>query len=83
MTLIAELDQAAKDAGTTLARSSWFDRLPEDARTELLTARDKFCGGGYPGLTKSAFARLLIKAATDRGWAVCKLTGMKEWLTKH
>ena len=83
MTLITELDQAAKDASAAMARLSWFDRLPEDAKSELLAAREKFCSGGYPGLAKSAFARLLIKAATDRGWAVCKITGMKEWLANN
>lgn len=82
MTLLAELDKAAPTCRAAIG-TTWFDRLPADAQKELLAAREKYLAGGYRGVSQTSFARLLMKAATDRGWAVCRITRMKEWLAKR
>lgn len=82
MTLLAELDRAAAEVANAPkpSRITWFDRLPDEAQRELLAAREKYRVGGWRELSREAFARLLIKTATDRGWPVCQLTRMKSWL---
>lgn len=79
MTLLTDLDKAVPACRTAIG-TTWLDRLPDDAQKEMLAAREKFRSGGYRGVSQTSFARLLIKFATDRGWTVCKVSRMKEWL---
>jgi len=77
--LLSAVDTAAKNYRE---RMTWFDCLKDDARDELLAARKKWHAGGY-SLKRLTLARLIVKAAKDRGWKVCDSKRMSEWLAKN
>ena len=77
--LLAVVDAAAS---SYRSRITWFDRLHDDAKSELLAARKKWRDGGYT-LKRLTLARMIVEAARERGWAVCDEKRMSEWLSKN
>jgi hypothetical protein len=56
---------------------SWFDRLPPEAQAELEAVKETFDPTVHQ---KSAFARAVIAAARNRGWAISKERQVIRWL---
>ena len=77
--LLAVVDAAAS---SYRSRITWFDRLHDDAKSELLAARKKWQEGCYT-LKRLTLARMIVQAARERGWVVCDETRMAEWLNKN
>jgi len=77
--LLADVDAAAKSFRN---RTTWFDMLGSEAQSELLAARQKWHAGGFT-LKRYQVSRLIVKAATNRGWKVCDEKRMAEWLDKN
>jgi hypothetical protein len=77
--LLAVVDAAAS---SYRHRTTWFDRLDADAKSELMAARKKWRDGGYT-LKRLTLARMIVEAARERGWPVCDATRMSEWLRKN
>ena len=75
---LADLDAAVTQQ---CGRRTWFDLLDADAQAELLAARKRWRDGGYT-VKRQTLARLIVSAATDRGWKVCDIKRMSEWLAK-
>jgi len=78
VSLLAEIDSLATEANRP---RTWFDRLPDEAQQDLLAIRKRFQAGEY-GVTRTQLARLISRAAKERGWKVREKTGMVEWLGK-
>jgi hypothetical protein len=78
---VSLLDAVNAAAATHRGRLTWFESLDADAQAEMLAARRRWQEGGYT-LKRLTVARLIVKAATDRGWKVCDHTRMAEWLAK-
>ena len=76
--LLADIDAAAAAASVT--RTIWFDRLPPDAVETLNAAREKFMAGGYGQLKAQPLARILLEHAAKRGWVLCDIKRLAEWL---
>jgi hypothetical protein len=62
--------------GTT-RNPSWFERLPPEAQAELEAVKETFDPTVHQ---KSAFARAVIAAARNRGWAISKERQVIRWL---
>lgn len=76
--LLADIDAAA--AVAAVSRTTWFDRLPPDAVETLCAARDKFRAGGYGKLKAQPLARILLEHGSKRGWTLCDIKRLSEWL---
>lgn len=61
---------------------SWFDCLDEDAQEELTAIKSRFLSGEYGATTKSAMARAIIAAASERGWKTSGMQGVIHWLNQ-
>lgn len=70
-------------AATLAVRQGWWDRLPEDARTELVAFRRAYQSGEYGTAKPWSVASALIKAAEGRGWKLCSEKQLANWLTKR
>lgn len=69
---------AARKPGTT----SFFLRLPPEAREELLEVRRRFQAGEIHS-SASALADVLIEEAKASGWELCGRQGMRTWLARR
>lgn len=71
--------------GTGLAeathRRTWFDDLTPEAQAELLDVRKRFQAGEFGQRGKAlTVAKLLAPSCEERGWKVCDIKRMSEWL---
>lgn len=78
---LAAIDAAVEQA-LNAPRTTWFERLPDDARETLLAAREKFHSGGYGTLRPHTLCRVLTEHAEKQGWKIAKIKGLSEWLAK-
>ena len=76
---LADIDAAVT---SQCSRRTWFDALGDDAQAELLAVRKRWRDGGYT-VKRFTLARLIVSAATDRGWKVCDHKRMSEWLARN
>jgi hypothetical protein len=81
-TLLDEIDSAVAATVESRRRRTWFDALPDEAKTTLLAAREKFQAGGYD-IPKFTLATVLIDYAAKRGWRICNRKGLGEWLAQN
>lgn len=59
---------------------TWFDRVPQDLRSELLGLR-KVWQSGDTGLTKRALGRQIIASLEARGVTGLGIQGVTSWLS--
>ena len=59
--------------------ASWIDRLPEDAREEVIALKRDWRAGAVPASARS-LARTIVAHFTAAGLPVCKLDGVRAWL---
>ena len=73
---------AARAAARTPGPRNFFDRLPGDAREELLEVRRRFHAGEIAA-SASLLADLLIEEAAASGLELCGPQGLRVWLAKR
>ena len=59
--------------------ASWLERLPEDAREEVIALKRDWRAGAVPASARS-LARTIVAHFTAAGLPVCKLDGVRVWL---
>ena len=59
--------------------STWFSRLPPEARDELDAARQAFDASNHQ---KRAYAAAIIEAARERGWQTASIQSVIRWLNE-
>lgn len=64
-------------------RLNWWDRLPDEAKTELLSFRKSFHAGEYGTVKAYSIASAVIKASAARGWKLCCEKQLANWLCKR
>lgn len=55
------VDVAKAETPVVKSRKSWFDKLPEDGRRQLLELREAFQGGELPEHTGASLRRLVVR----------------------
>jgi hypothetical protein len=58
----------------------WIDRLSPDARHQIEDVRDRYRCGEFGNASVKAIAAGVVQAATDRGWEICGIDGVRKWL---
>lgn len=62
-------------------RSTWWHCLPDEAREELADVRKRFHAGEYgPRAKAHTIARLLMPHCEAKGWKICDIKRLAEWL---
>jgi hypothetical protein len=61
---------------------NFFDRLPAEAREELLEVRRRFQAGEI-ATSASALADVLIEEAAASGYELCGPQGLRAWLRRN
>jgi hypothetical protein len=71
-------------ASTTPRRqpARWIDRLPPDAREELLAIRREWHGGVIQASGRG-LAASIVANCRERGLDICGFDGVREWLTRQ
>jgi len=65
-------------------RVTWWDNLPQEARSELTDVRRRFQAGEYgPRVKALTVARALIPHCEARGWKVGDARRLSEWLREN
>jgi hypothetical protein len=59
--------------------STWFSRLPPEARDELDAVRQAFDASTHQ---KRAYAAAIIEAAQERGWHTASIQSVIRWLNE-
>jgi len=59
--------------------ASWLERLPADAREEVIALKRDWRAGAIPASARS-LARTIVAHFTAAGLPVCKLDGVRVWL---
>lgn len=62
-------------------RMSWWERLPDKARRELLEIKARYAEGKY-ALTPYRLASAIIALAKERGWELPTEKAMVKWLQR-
>lgn len=70
---------AARAKNSRPGFSSWYDRLPAEARKELDEVRVAFDNTVHQ---KTAYAQAIIDAATERGWKIGGVQVVVAWLNE-
>lgn len=60
---------------------TWLDRVPEDARAELLDIRREWRQGKLQATARGLSASI-VENCRERGIPVCTASGVREWLTR-
>lgn len=60
---------------------NWFDRLPEDAKAELLGVRSEWRAGVIESSAKR-LAEDIVEQCRAAGVETCGVCGVREWLSK-
>ena len=60
---------------------TWLDRVPEDARAELLDIRREWREGTLQATARGLSASI-VENCRERGIPVCTASGVREWLTR-
>lgn len=60
---------------------TWLDRVPEDARAELLDIRREWREGKLQATARGLSASI-VENCRERGIPVCTASGVREWLTR-
>jgi len=75
-------DAIASAAESTVARcGDWTDRLPADVREELHLIRREWLAGKLQASGRG-LAAAIVANCKERGIAVIKTSGVREWLTR-
>jgi hypothetical protein len=64
----------------TESRAGWWNKLPPDVLKELNELRDRFHAGELGAMTKTALARAIVEAVTDRGLEIARVKQVIQWL---
>jgi len=73
---------ADRVAKITPGPRNFFDRLPAEAREELLEVRRRFQAGEI-ATSASALADVLIEEAAASGYELCGPQGLRAWLRRN
>lgn len=73
-------DEVLASAANMPRTRTWFDRVPDELRQELLELR-KVWHGGRTGLTKQAIGRQIIASLEARGVTGIGIQGVTNWLS--
>jgi hypothetical protein len=77
------MPKLADDLEVVLAeRMSWWDKLPDKARRELLEIKQRFAEGKY-ALTPYRLASAVIALANERGWKLPVEKTVATWLQRN
>jgi len=71
-------DVLARTRNRSPGFGTWFERLPAEAQAELEAVRASFDHATHQ---KSAFARAIMEAASERGWKTSGMQGVIQWLS--
>lgn len=61
-------------------RAGWWKKLPSEMLAELESLRTRLQAGELGGMTKTALARAIVEAATDRGIEMPRCRQVIQWL---
>ena len=76
-------DAIAETVARPAKRSpTWLDRVPEEAREELLEIRREWREGTLQASGRS-LAAAIVENCQERGIPVCKVSGVREWLARQ
>ena len=76
-------DSIAESARRSARRTpTWLDRVPEDARAELLDIRREWREGTLQASARGLSAAI-VENCRERGIPVCTAAGVREWLTRQ
>lgn len=75
-------DRIAVGIANHKPRKTWHDLLPEQARQELESVRERFRAGGYGSAKRTVVARWLHSECEAQGWKTCDVQRLAQWLDK-
>lgn len=73
-------DILAHAGSTKKGPQSWFAKLPEDMREQLLELHREFHAGTYRSICATSLARGVIQACEDRGHKSATVGVIVKWL---
>jgi hypothetical protein len=63
------------------SRQTWYDRLPENSKSELAAIRERYRNGEFPG-TIGIVATAIVEACKKRGIRTAGRQGVSAWLKR-